>query len=218
MTKIVKYKKVNSSGKTFVVGDIHGCYYLLIEELSKIKFDFDKDLLIGTGDLIDRGQHSLDSLKLLYKKWFVTVKGNHEEMAINAVLGEGDYEYCWRSNGGNWYHNLTDFERNECKILLKIAQELPLVIETTVNNKKIVICHADYPSNNYEFDKQLSYDDIIWSRSRYNKREYCVNEIMGADLFIFGHTPVAEIIHYENQMYIDTGAVFKNGKLTIIEL
>ncbi|EPJ2472299.1 serine/threonine protein phosphatase, partial [Klebsiella pneumoniae] len=44
-----------------------------------------------------------------------------------------------------------------------------------------------------------------------------VNEISGADLFIFGHTPTHQPSQYANQMYIDTGAVFC-GRLTLVQI
>ncbi len=41
-------------GKLYAVGDLHGCYTLLMNRLKEIGFDFDNDLLISVGDLVDR--------------------------------------------------------------------------------------------------------------------------------------------------------------------
>ena len=70
----------NQTNHIYVVGDLHGCYSLLMQELQNIHFDFQNDLLICTGDLIDRGNENLECISLLDQTWFLTVRGNHEEM------------------------------------------------------------------------------------------------------------------------------------------
>ncbi|MDE9567142.1 serine/threonine-protein phosphatase, partial [Xenorhabdus bovienii] len=78
--------------------------------------------------------------------------------------------------------------------------------------KKIVIAHADYPDDEYEFGKEVYWPDIIWNRGRiYNAGDDIGGEITGADLFIFGHTPAPITKQNWNQLYIDTGAVFGHG-------
>lgn len=47
---MIKYLNINEDMNVYVVGDIHGCYALLKQELGKIGFDYSKDLLIGVGD------------------------------------------------------------------------------------------------------------------------------------------------------------------------
>ena len=85
-------------------------------------------------------------------------------------------------------------------------------------NKKVVICHADYPHNEYAFDKPVPEEMVIWNRERVsNAQDGIVSEITGADLFIFGHTPAHHPLVYANQMYIDTGAVFC-GNLTLTKV
>ena len=43
----------------YVVGDLHASYSLLMQELKNLNFDFHNDLLICTGDLIDRGEENI---------------------------------------------------------------------------------------------------------------------------------------------------------------
>ncbi|MCW8041282.1 metallophosphoesterase, partial [Acinetobacter entericus] len=45
----VWYKEI--TGKLYAVGDIHGCYNLLMNRLNEIGFDFENDLLVAVGDL-----------------------------------------------------------------------------------------------------------------------------------------------------------------------
>jgi hypothetical protein len=95
---------------------------------------------------------------------------------------------------------------------------LPLIIELKTGDKKVVICHADYPHSEYEFDKPVDAELVIWNRERVSDaQDGIVHEITGAHLFIFGHTPARQPLKYANQMYIDTGAVF-GGRLTLLQV
>ena len=48
---------------TYVIGDVHGCFDQLINLLDKIDYDSQKDKIILTGDLVNRGPESLAVLK-----------------------------------------------------------------------------------------------------------------------------------------------------------
>ncbi|MBD2804102.1 metallophosphoesterase [Xenorhabdus sp. ZM] len=195
----------------YVVGDLHGCYQLLMDKLQQIDFDDEKDLLISVGDLIDRGDRNIECLDLITQPWFRAVRGNHEQMAIDALF-HNQYRDVWFYNGGLWFLHLDAEQEILATSLFKQAEQLPLIIEVNTNGKKIVIAHADYPDDEYEFGKKVDWLDVIWSRDRVHDaskgRGY---EITGADLFIFGHTPAPITKQNWNQLYIDTGAVFGHG-------
>lgn len=84
MVEIVKSIDGQKISSVYIVGDLHGCYSLLMQELKKIDFDFENDLVICTGDLVDRGVENLECISLLDQPWFFTVRGNHEEMCIRS--------------------------------------------------------------------------------------------------------------------------------------
>ena len=176
-----------------------------------------QDLLVSVGDLIDRGQESFECLDLINQPWFRAVRGNHEQMMLDAITGTGSFGH-WMSNGGGWWHSL-DYEQDmRLKSLLPKVAELPLIIEVEKGGKKFVICHADYPHDEYEYGKPVDSQQAIWSRERISLSiDGFSSSISGADLFIFGHTPALQPMRNKNQLYIDTGAVF-NGNLTLYEL
>ncbi|CDL50506.1 Serine/threonine protein phosphatase [Klebsiella pneumoniae ISC21] len=200
-----------------VCGDLHGCYTNLMSSLDKAGFDPVQDLLVSVGDLIDRGQESFECLDLINQPWFRAVRGNHEQMMLDAITGTGSFGH-WMSNGGGWWHSL-DYEQDmRLKSLLPKVAELPLIIEVEKGGKKFVISHADYPHDEYEYGKPVDSQQAIWSRERISLSiDGFSSSISGADLFIFGHTPALQPMRIKNQLYIDTGAVF-NGNLTLYEL
>lgn len=213
-----QYKRI------FVVGDLHGCWLDLNEEMYKAQFDTQTDLLISVGDLIDRGTHNIECLELLNQPWFKAVMGNHEEMALNAITAkpntaEADAYFAhWFRNGGMWFVEQSVEDINKTVDLFHKVAQLPYLIEVTIDDKKVVIGHADYPSNTYTFGKPVKLEDVVWSRDRMVKNQNSRSVVIeGADAFYFGHTPTKDPKQFKNQFYIDTGAVF-GGRLTMVQI
>ncbi|MDY1038218.1 protein-serine/threonine phosphatase [Lelliottia sp. CFBP8978] len=200
----------------WVVGDIHGCYQCLMDELKGRHFNHHEDLLISVGDLIDRGPDSVKCLQLIRQKWFYAVRGNHEQMALDA-LRNNDFA-LWTMNGGIWFSRLTNPQKLEAIALLEACRQLPHIIEINCINGRNIIAHADYPSSVYLRDKPVSAQRVLWDRARLTDCFAGKGEgISGADHFWFGHTPVDKRYDFENLHYIDTGAVF-GGVLTFAQI
>lgn len=213
------YQRIDGSEyrNIFVVGDIHGCYDRLMSQLSELKFDQSKDLLVSVGDIIDRGPQSLQCLALINEEWFRCVRGNHEQMAIDAPT-KPSHSRMWFNNGGHWFSHLDSDQQMYARDLIIESAKLPLFIDLQTSNQKVVIAHADYPDNAYELGKPVSEYDALWGRDRFNNIvDGHGGEITGADQFYFGHTPIERHIKAWNQNYIDTGAVF-GGMLTIVQV
>ena len=73
----------------WAIGDIQGCYNSLRALLEKIDFDPSKDKLWIAGDLVNRGEGSLETLEYLYgiKESVEIVLGNHDITLIAAYYG-----------------------------------------------------------------------------------------------------------------------------------
>lgn len=99
---LIKRLPFNSVGRDFVCGDIHGSYSCVKRFLDEIAFDYEKDRLICSGDLVDRGPENEKCLALIYEPWFHMTIGNHEQLMVGWFKGEWPGNLAWESNGGRW--------------------------------------------------------------------------------------------------------------------
>jgi len=208
--------KLNTVGKDYIIGDLHGCYDLLIDKIEEVDFDIRVDRLFSVGDLIDRGARSVDCLNLLREPWFFAVRGNHEDMMIDAVLNNYSISH-WLQNGGNWSRDVSTEVKEELANL--ILEKMPYAITVETVNGLIGICHAQPPSVDWsdamypdEYEIQL----MTWGRSWI--RNSMGEDVQGIYKTFHGHTALKEVCVMGNVNFIDTGAVFETGKLTFMEL
>lgn len=75
---------------TYAIGDLHGCYDELQRLLHLIQFDSTHDTLWFTGDLINRGEGSLEVLQFIRSlgSRAITVLGNHDLYLLTVMYGE----------------------------------------------------------------------------------------------------------------------------------
>lgn len=198
----------NTEGRDFLVGDIHGCYELLMDEMKAVGFDKKVDRLISVGDLVDRGPESYKCLSLPFEPWFYGVRGNHELLMEDAVTG-GNVQ-LWLMNGGQWIAD--ENVRDVAKVVEAAMERLPVALQVPFKGKRIGVIHADVTSGQWGLFNEFS---DVWSRTRITSQRE-LPEIRGIDLVIVGHTILDEPERRANVLHIDTGA-FHTGRLTMIE-
>lgn len=222
MSEIFKRYELNKYGRDFVVGDIHGCFTKLEEALEAVAFDQRYDRLFSTGDLVDRGPESDDAVYyVMNEHWFHAIKGNHEQMLIDAL--NPDYpnaagNHC--QNGGTWFYGLPTVEQ-QCIAL--VFDDLPLAIEVETDRGLIGIVHAEVPWCNWNDFKALYADNkeyfdavAMWSRTRLSRGTTRIVE--GIHHVYVGHSCVDQPTTLGNVTYVDTGSGFTGGFLTLVQI
>lgn len=217
---MIKHFKRNTTGKDYAVGDIHGCFSRLQAHLDYIGFEPAHDRLFSVGDLVDRGLESELSLEWLAKPWFHAVRGNHEQMAIDAASGFMD-QRIYIANGGAWFLGMTQPERG---LFADAFSMLPIAIDVETEAGLIGIVHAECPVADWAaMEVSLNgrnaegfQQQCMWNRDRISYQ--MDDNITGVRAVVVGHTPLERFTSLGNVLYIDTGAVFRGREFTILDL
>ena len=206
----------NIKGKDFIVGDLHGMYDLLHSRLTAIGFDKTKDRLFSVGDLIDRGNKSMECLSLIREDWFFAVRGNHEQMMCDALPSMDQSKLIhWIGNGGDWAFS-DEVDTDELGgLILEVKDSMPLWMEVEVDGGAIGIVHAEPPNDWLAVINGEQKEHILWSRTKIKNQDDTV--IKNIDRVYVGHTPLKKPANLGNTRYIDTCA-FYTGVLTVERL
>ena len=193
--------------RQIAVGDIHGCAKtfrkLVLDEL-QLNSD---DHLIVLGDMIDRGPNSkgvIDEIIALKEQGIrvQVLQGNHEEMMINASLGNESHDY-WLRNGGQ--ETLYSFGAKHVSdipsLYLDFIRHTEIYIETAEN----IFVHAGL--NFHKNDPFSDYDSMKWIR----KMEVDPSKI-GNRTIVHGHVPAPLPLLLKSRKFninLDAGCVYK---------
>ena len=204
--------------RAFFCGDVHGNYSQLQEQLSEIGFVIGEDILILTGDIIDRGSENKEIIEFVVSTPEIySVIGNHEMMFLNAIHDElVRTVYTQPRMGGSWIEKYSQTELEGMATLIESC--MPIAITVEKENYKIGVIHAAAPTNWKDIVSTTpkSIDYYLWSREQFEeaKSEEQRLSILEVDLVVHGHV-CNEILTSGNQIWIDTHWV--TGKLSIIE-
>jgi len=204
-----------SGGKTFVVGDVHGCLEMLKRLIDKIDWNPSSDRLIFIGDYIDRGEDARGVVDFVLKlkensPLVECLIGNHEQMLLDYLSGVNPHGFIL--NGGvSTLKSYEDVRRSKDDPLfpsshLDFFSSLLPMIELD----QYYIVHAGFRPNIRIEDQDFV--DMIWIRDEFIYSDYDFGKVV-----IFGHTPLNEPMIMKNKIGIDTGAVYGNS-LTCLEL
>ncbi len=86
--------------RTFVMGDIHGCYHALVQCLQRSGFNKKEDTLIQLGDVADGWPETLECVsELMTIKNLIPIHGNHDDWTL-IWMDTGLAEQGHRGQGG----------------------------------------------------------------------------------------------------------------------
>ena len=216
--------------KVFVVGDIHGEFRKLAEQLIDVGFKPKEDILISLGDLVDRGPLSEHFESFIAKPWFRRVLGNHDLQPREYLLGYESAENV-SLNGGDWFLNKP---REEQERIANLLEDAPLALEViTPGGKRVGITHADVyrfwawlsGADLYDHDLERSIvNTLTGNRNFINVVLRCPDvdpdriKVLGIDHVFHGHTPVDKPLTVANRTWIDTDKGEEGGGLSVIDV
>lgn len=197
----------------YAMSDLHGSLDLLRQIQSFLQKD---DTVYVLGDCGDRGCEPLETIKeVMRDKRFIYLKGNHEEMLVDALCEFEIQDYYGRCcdllfyNGGyeTFLQLCDDIHKNS---LVKMINKLPLLATyTNKDNKHIVLSHAGFTPN----ISTLTKDTLIWNRKHFRDEPIDYSDI----IIVHGHTP-KQYICKELGLEVPIGALwYANNKKVCID-
>ena len=195
---------------TYIIGDVHGCFYTLQKLIKKLPNNAE---LIFVGDLCDKGNFSKEVIEFVIAGDYACVKGNHEHLMEKYL-----YDAVHRDIHSPWstdyrYGGIATYEsyRNDHETMkrhLEWISDLPMYIQLD----NYFITHGFALPFYEDRNEKAFYNDFLLNR--YEKGM----EIPTYDVVnIFGHCVFDEVESGKNFYGIDTGCSY-GKKLTALEL
>jgi hypothetical protein len=188
------------SGRTIVIGDIHGCHDELVALLKKAKFA-DNDRVVSVGDLITKGPKNREVLELfMHDKRFSSVIGNHDLALRRKWNGEKVR-----------LKEAQKVTKKELKPNKEIYAAFYNKMPFTIDLGSHLVVHAGLRPG-VEFHSQTT-EDMTLLRTLGKNREghagtpwYEVYD--GEKTVLFGHWPAPEPRRGKKAIGLDTGCVY----------
>lgn len=223
------YEPIN--GRVFIVGDVHGAKSKLMEALAAVGFDFERDRLVCCGDLIDRGNESIEMIKLIQEPWFSAVKGNHDKFAVtvfDSILSDdskrsAELMSAWFevSNGGAWFAQETYENKEFCLTRGRdLLESLPSAITISfASGLRVGVVHADPLKSSWVpgFYENIGSSTEWLAMTSRAPSEQDETVVRGIDAVCVGHSIISSTPKAKgNLIFCDTGGWAKGRKFTLI--
>jgi len=182
----------------FIIGDIHGCYYSLLELLKQ--WNANQERLCLLGDLISKGKHSLEVVQLAKKMeqmGALVLRGNHEQqLGLHYLVGRASR---------HWAEAFFDpIEAQYTAQGLDFMEDVAWLAQLPVYHEEThcFLSHAGLGYGPYAWDP-MHPQGILWHRGPLKP--------LGKLQFL-GHTPQKSVLYRPEEGYcnLDTGASLGN--------
>ena len=224
MASVGGYREIiDLPGRTFLVGDLHGCLEelnVLLDHLTGVEKLNKDDTIVFIGDYIDRGpdgrgvvQRLLDFEKQYPRALFL--KGNHEDMLLSYLAG-GPHKDIYLPNGG--IDTLFSYGLQRGSTAEELVSAMPSDhrdfferLHRYIVTPRFVFVHAGLDP--LRALQQQADEYLFWIRDEFIRNIHHFGKVV-----VFGHTPFQDVLfHLPYKIGIDTGAVYHN-KLSCIEV
>ena len=201
---------------TYCISDIHG--NMNIWNQIKDFINPKEDKLICLGDCADRGLDGWeiikDMLRGMNEGWITYVRGNHEQMLIDALDDYFNYDYLMdysymllAQNGGTETFNSAIQDHYAKNWLALLKKTIPFYEYLNTKEKRIFLSHAGcswnrlkryfdngkFKKENIEKQEYLK-KELLWNRKNFDDKYYYGYY----DYQVFGHTPIPYITQNED--------------------
>ncbi len=202
--------KYSQSGRTIIIGDVHGCLEELDDLIIKVNYQPQRDSLYFLGDIINRGPYSKETYNRYKDLKAISILGNHEWYVIRNVRDNRITKNVGRLQ--------TEFGAAFSGFLNDIEQ-WPLFVE----NDEFILVHGGLaPGKSL---KETAPHILTSLRTWDGKGENLKNPentpwfelYTGSKLVVFGHWAALEGVIRYNAIGLDTGCVY-GKKLTALIL
>jgi len=206
-----------------VIGDVHGCYYTLVELFNKIKEKYSTVPIYCVGDLVDRGNNSYEVIKFVKEEKILFTPGNHDYMFYHFFKDpDSIFARSWIFNGSE--STIQSYEKHGEAVFehIEFIKSAPFYFnlpDCFISHAGISIHYHILLKNDFEANidlfNELVVDDFKTDRGILWTRDSLMNI---GKLQIIGHTKHQEITFDQaaNCVYIDTGACVGNKLSCVI--
>lgn len=170
--------------KTFCIADLHGMYNLWRQVIESLD---ETDTLYVLGDCGDRGPDGWKIIKeALADPRVVYIRGNHDEMLLEAWRSDWRDTYRWLVNGGYETYNDVLMDANYEIYLIQLAKSKLYHCYENKEGQRIHLSHAGFTLT--QNDEIPDKEELLWGREHIN--DHCVwwSEENPNDYIVHGHT------------------------------
>ena len=224
---------VPAGHRVYAIGDVHGRLDLLDQLLQQIEADIElrqtaRNIIVFLGDLIDRGPASaqvLERARTYRPKGArpIFLSGNHEEVLLRLLRGEGELIRDWLRFGGaecarSYGINPTSLKRAEASRAVamlreKVPEEHVAFLKSFGDTFRIggyLFVHAGVRPGVPLAEQSQA--DLRWIR-----QPFLDNQDDHGFVVVHGHTISEQVDVSRNRIGLDTGA-YRSGVLTAMGL
>jgi len=173
----------------YIVGDVQGCITSLKNLLIKINFSYDSDRLFFLGDVVNRGENNLETMKFIlsHQDNFEMVLGNHD---IHLLACHFDSKKIKKSDN---FEDILNSSIRDKVIEYFLNRSLTIELDGSILvhagippiwSKEVVFHYADYIKLNMQSSNANQFIDSIYSNkpnkfkdslTMINKATYAIN-------------------------------------------
>ena len=190
--------------KTYAIADVHGIYTLWRQVIESLD---ETDKLYFLGDAADRGPDGWKIIKeALADPRVVYIRGNHDEMLLEAWRSDWRDIYLWHINGGYETYNDVLMDANYEIYLIQLAKSKLYHCYENKEGQRIHLSHAGLTL--MYSDEIPDKEELLWGRDHISDHCDWWPKENPNDYVVHGHTPIIssrwKLINIEEGEYSKT--------------